>query len=236
MNREDVRKILFKLRTTENEQIVNYLAGQIDMMTDDAVKGILDKLGNNPGKVEQVLSEKIGQRQQRLLRGHEEHKPINKLYSYGIATKTAHLHLPVQLQDIKGAGITGKINTANLYLIDAIERIAKLKDSGDPKFKDVENIYMISPILVSRQLKFLEDLGFETESFDRKELADPEFVKTHPEAQFGLKIFPDAKNIGRAQISLDKVKSKEWQELKDNAKKVLESKGASLEDSDSDVR
>ena len=105
-----------------------------------------------------VLEEKINQMARREQMGHEPHKPINKLFSYGVSESTVHLHLPVMLQNIRGKGISGKINTANRYLIDALDRVVKMKDSGDPRFRNVDSIYMISPILVGRELEVLKGL------------------------------------------------------------------------------
>ena len=44
-----------------------------------------------------------------------------------------------------------------------------MRDSGDPRFRNVDSIYMISPILVGREMKFLEELDFETHSYKKKE-------------------------------------------------------------------
>ena len=44
--------------------------------------------------------------------------------------------------------------------MDAIEKIRKLKNDGYYKFKDTDTIYMLSPALISNELKILEDLYY----------------------------------------------------------------------------
>ena len=65
----------------------------------------------------------------------QEHTPINELFSYGLASNCVHLHLPTNLHSmIAERGISGTVDTVNLYLLDAIDKIKKLKDNGYDKF------------------------------------------------------------------------------------------------------
>ena len=227
MDRKIIEKILSDLRNETNGTAIDHLSSRIKGMSQEEIDLTVQRLGGTEEAIKNVLEEKINQLARREALGHEPHKPMNKLFSYGISQSTVHLHLPVQLANIKGKGITGKINTANRYLIDAMDRVLKMKDSGDPRFKNVDSIYMISPILMGKELEVLEGLDFETEFFDYRH---PDTIKEREEAGFGKRLFPDAKGVGRAKISLDKLRTEEWKEKRDSFVKLLEEKGAVLEE------
>lgn len=227
MDRKVIEKILSNLRNENNGIAVDHLISRISGMSQEEIDITVQRLGGTEEAVRQVLEEKVNQLARREAAGHEPHKPMNKLFSYGISQESVHLHLPVQLANIKGKGISGKINTANRYLIDAMDRVLKMKDSGDPRFRNVDSIYMISPILMGKELEVLRGLDFETDFFDYRH---PETITQKEEAGFGKRLFPDAKGVGRAKISLDKLRTKEWKEKRDGFVKLLEEKGAVLEE------
>lgn len=227
MDKKIIDKILSDLRNETNGSAIDMLVSRINGMSQEEIDLTVQKLGGTEEAIKNVLAEKVEQISRRNHMGHEPHKPINKLFSYGVSESTVHLHLPVMLQNIRGKGISGKINTANRYLIDALDRVVKMKDSGDPRFRNVDSIYMISPILVGRELEVLKGLDFETESFDCR---NPETIGDREEAGFGKRLFPDAKSVGRARISIDRLKSKDWQDKRKDFVQRLEEKGAVLEE------
>ena len=222
-----IEKILSELRNDINGVAIDHLTSRIKGMSQEELDMNVQKFGGTEESIKAVLKEKLEQLARREHRCHEPHKPINKLFAYGISESTVHLHMPVQLMQIKGKGISGKVNTTNRYLIDAMERIVKLKDSGDPRFKNVESFYMISPILLGKELDVLSELDFETEYYDYRK---PNTIENKEEAGFGKRLFPDVNGVGRAKISIEKIKSKEWQDKKDSFVEQLEAKGAILED------
>lgn len=226
MDRKVIDKILSDLRNETNGSAIDMLASRIKGMSQEEIDLTVKKLGGTEEAIKSVLADKVEQMSRRTRMGNEPHKPINKLFSYGVSETTVHLHLPVMLQNIRGKGISGKINTANRYLIDALDRVVKMKDSGDPRFKNVESVYMISPILLGRELEVLEGLDFETESYDFRH---PEMIENREEAGFGKRLFPDAKSVGRAKIFIDRLKSKDWQDKRKDFVERLEEKGAVLE-------
>jgi hypothetical protein len=78
------------------------------------------------------------------------------MISYGFAGKCVHLHLPVDLkEDLHTLGVRQTIDKVNLYLVDAIEKINRMKQSGTKHFKNKNSIYMISPALIPAELKLL---------------------------------------------------------------------------------
>ena len=156
----------------------------------------------------------------------QEHTPINELFSYGLASDCVHLHLPTNLHSmIAERGVSGTVDTVNLYLLDAIDKIKELKDNGYDKFQGKDRIYMISPILLGRELRFLEELDFETTTYKKQQLNSEDFLKDNPEAKLATQIFGKGKNVGRAQIKFDLISSNEWQEKKEEKLKEFASKG-----------
>jgi len=175
MKRREIKAILMSMRTSENDEIVNKLLGKIDMMDDISLQKAVEQVGGTEEAVRNFFEKKINERQNDNT---QEHTPINEMFSYGISGGCIHLHLPTDLhQMISQKGISGTIDTVNLYLLDAIDRIKNLKDEGYHKLQERDSIYMISPILLGRELKFLKGLDFETRIYTKKELSK-EFGKS----------------------------------------------------------
>lgn len=212
MDKSTIKSILMSLRTPDNQERVNYFLGQIDMLSEDKIQSELERIGDNEESVKDFFQKKLEERERHF---GQEHKPLNKMFTYGEAGKTIHLHMPIQLKGLMDKiGIRKTIDTVNLYLLDAIDKVAQKQENGTTDFKDKESIYMISPILVGRELAFLEDLGFSTKTFSKRDLKDDDFVRANPEARLATTIFGNLRNIGTAIIDIDKVKTQEWQERK----------------------
>ena len=226
MNKKDIKAILMSMRTRENDAMINKLLGKIDMMDDILLQNAVEQVGGTKGAVRAFLEKKILGKQRDKT---EKHIPINDMFFYGISENNIHLHLPVDLhQMISQKGISGTIDTINLYLLDAIDRLKALKDDGYYKFQGKNGIYMISPLLARRERKFLEDLDFSTRIYKKKELNNEEFLKENIEAKLATDVFGKGKQVGVASIKFDTISSKEWQEKKRQAVKNFESKGITL--------
>lgn len=218
LNKKDIKSILISMRTPQNENQINNLLGKIDLLPEETLQTMIAQIGDNEESIRNYLERKLNERDNN---GNEEHTPINNMFTYGISGSCIHLHMPVDLHEMMSKnGIKKTIDTVNLYLLDAIERIRKLQNDGFYKFNGKDSIYMISPILLGREIKFLEELDFETHSYRKKELQSEEFVAEHPEAQLAVHIFGKNSNVGTARIGLDVINTQAWQSKKD--KKVEE--------------
>ena len=58
MNKEEVKNILISIRTPENEKLVNYLLGEIDIMDEASIEQATAKLGNNKESVKDFFTKK----------------------------------------------------------------------------------------------------------------------------------------------------------------------------------
>ena len=128
-------------------------------------------------------------------------------------------------------GISGTMNTINLQLLDAIDKIKQLRDNGFYRFQGKDSIYMISPALIRREMKFLDSIDFQTQQYKKRELGDKKFVQEHPEARLAIDIFGKDKNVGTASIKFETIDSKEWQEKKKEKIQEFKNKGITLENS-----
>lgn len=223
MNKESVKMLLMSMRNAENEKIINKMLGGVDIMDEKTFQNAVEQVGGTEEAVRKFFENKIVERQNAHT---EEHIPINDMFSYGVLGKVIHLHLPVDLHGmIAQKGVSGTVDTVNLYLLDAIDRIKSLKDEGYYRFQGKDSIYMISPILLGRKLKFLEGLDFQTNTYRKKELGNEEFLKSNPEARLAKNIFGEKQNVGTAKIKFDTIDSSEWQKKKKNVVENFKNKG-----------
>lgn len=58
MNKENIKNILMSIRNPENEHIVNYLLGQVDMKDDKSISEIAESLGNDENNIRTFFIEK----------------------------------------------------------------------------------------------------------------------------------------------------------------------------------
>lgn len=218
------------MRTNENETQVNNLLGKIDCLPIEKLQSMIAQIGDDEENIRKYLEEKLIQTRNNR---QEKHIPINNMFEYGIAGSCIHLHMPVDLHKIMSKkGIRKTVDTVNLYLLDAIERIRKLQNDGFYKFNGKDCIYMISPILIGREMRFLEELDFETHSYKKKELQNEDFVTEHPEAQRAVHMFGRDSNVGTAKISFDIVNSEQWQVKRKQKVEQFMQQGIELNDDD----
>ena len=223
MNRKDIKSILISMRTPQNENQINNLLGKIDLLPEEKLQTMIAQIGDNEESIRKYLEGKLNERNNK---GQEQHTPINNMFTYGISGSCIHLHMPVDLHEMMSKkAIKKTVDTVNLYLLDAIERIRKLKNDGFYRFKDKDSIYMISPILRGREIEFLESLDFGTHSYKKKELQSEVFVAHNPEAQLAVYLFGRESNVGAAKIALDVINSQQWQTRRNQKIKELEMQG-----------
>ena len=227
MNKNDIKKILMSMRTPENENKVNNLLGKIDLLKEEELQKMLDKIGNNEESIKKYIQEKLKERHNIS----EEHTPINFMFTYGISKNSIHLHMPVKLDEmVSKKGRKDTFDTVNLYLLDAIEKIKKMQNDGFYKFEGKDSIYMISPILIGKEMKFLEELDFNTQLYSKSNLQNEDFVSKNPEAQLAIHIFGRNSNVGTAKIGLDVVNSDKWQSKRKDKVKEFEKQGIILDE------
>lgn len=227
MNKKQIKALLMEMRSVENGESVDYLLGIIDEMEEEKIQKIVIQLGNHPEKIRQFLARKIEEGNRKT----EEKYPINAMFTYGITGDCIHFHLPEDLHELlRQKGSFATMDQINLYLLDAIERIQNLRAQGDYRLQDKRSFYMISPILIRRELKFLESLDFQTRYYLRHQLQDETFREENPEAKFATKIFGTEKGVGTASLLWERTLTLEWQAKKEEKKQEFLKRGATLEE------
>ena len=228
MKKQEIKNILMSMRTQENDTLINNLLGKIDMMDEKSFQTALEKVGNNEEGVRKFFESKLSERHHNQS---EEKFPINDMFTYGISGNCIHLHLPGDLhQMLAKKGLSGTINTVNLQLLDAIDKIKQLRGNGFYRFQGKDSIYMISPILIGREMKFLDSMDFQTQLYRKKDLNDDKFIEEHTEARLATQIFGKDKNVGTASIKFKTISSKEWQEKKREKIQEFAKKGITLQE------
>lgn len=237
MNREYIVNILESMRTEENSTEIDELLKALKKLSDNDINARLKQIGDSEEAVRAFFQTQIESRKYRRTDHiHIEHTPVNKMFTYGITGNSIHLHMPHDLRPLLAKkGIRETVYMVNLYLLDAIDRLRTLKNNGLEKFKEIDQFYMISPILMGKEIKFLEDLDFETRTYKKHDLNNPEFLQTNSEALLGVSLFGSENNIGVASIGIDTVNSSEWQAKKQEIINRIAKKGVSLETDDIDI-
>lgn len=228
MNKQEIKNILMSMKTQENDALINNLLGKIDMIDEQSLQTALEKVGNNEEGVRKFFESKLSERHHNQS---EEKYPINDMFTYGISGNCIHLHLPGDLhQMLSEKGISATIDTVNLQLLDAIDKIKQLKDNEFYRFQRKDSIYMISPVLIGREMKFLDSMDFCTHSYRKKDLSNDEFIEEHPEARLATHIFGKDKNVGTALISFETISSQEWQDKRKQKIQEFAQKGITLQE------
>lgn len=225
MNKNDVKKLLFSIRTSENTAEVNNILGKIDMMTDEEIENKTKNFSKE--QLEQFFKSKIENRTNSYF------TKVNDFFEYGISGGCVHLHLPGDFHKMfEKLGKVKASATIAKNLIDAATKINNQRNSGDSRLANCTSLYMISPIFYSptfypkilrnkdvRDNKKIETpifkifklMGLETNTYTREELQNSEFVQNNKEAKLAAKNFGTNKDVGAAILSFEKFNSKKFQ-------------------------
>lgn len=237
MNKKEVKKILFSIRNSENEAIVNNLLGAIDMKSNEEIEGMLNKIliefNMEKGQEIEAIKQYIEIKKEKQNRRVFPFTKINDFFEYGINGGTVHFHLPgdfhsmfQKLGKVKASVAIGK------SLIDAANKINNQRKMGDQDLEKCSSMYMISPIFYSPTFypKILRDknvrdnikietpifkifklMGLETATYTREELQNDDFVKNNKEAQLAVKNFGADRDVGAAILTFEKFNSEKFQ-------------------------
>lgn len=236
MNKNDVKKLLFSIRTSENTAEVNNILGKIDMMTDEEIENKTKNFSKE--QIEQFFKSKIENR------NNSHFTKVNDFFEYGISGGCVHLHLPGDFHSMFEK--LGKVKASAAIaknLIDAATKINNQRNSGDSKLANCTSLYMISPIFYSptfypkilrnkdvRDNKKIETpifkifklMGLETNTYTREELQNSDFVQNNKEAKLAAKNFGTNKDVGAAILSFEKFNSKKFQTRLKKINSILE--------------
>ena len=153
------------------------------------------------------------------------------MFTYGVSGDCVHLHLPGKLEEtIKESGMLKTFYTVNLYLLDEKKKIGEKKQEGLETFEKCTKIYMISPILIKKELEFLKQLDFDVQ-LHKIGPEDNSSIAKLIRAIFGDRT--DKKGLiraGEATLSFEKIFTPEWQAKKNEMVEICKQKGICIEE------
>ena len=218
MEKNELKALLMKMRTPENEASVNYLLGLLDMMSNEELHTKLEKLNINKENIEQFLTEQIER-----VHIHQEQSEhfinVNKMFCYGRTGDTIHMHLiPKDLRDLKKT--LGDEAFYQFFKDQLEDFLARLQDifRNDSTIK---TLFAVSPIFFNPNISLAHKLlGFD------------EIIEVNPEntqdkmsieqKQYFLNMFnkkaDHKKRVYYTSISREKLLGKEYSQIPENEK------------------
>lgn len=139
---------------------------------------------------------------------------LNELVSYGITEMADTITLHLVPKDARNFLNHRGLQKAEYLLIDALEKIQVMLQE-DEKLESIKNIYAVSGIIKKPISTLFTNLGFDVKTMKTK------LAKDDPELQRFYEMFKDKNSIGRANLSKEKLLSKEWNYSKDERKTIL---------------
>lgn len=199
--------ILKSLIDEQNEEKINGYINRVESMNDNEWTTFI-----NERSVETI--EDLSKLIDKFMSNRQEakFKPLNDMISYGTSGNTLHIH--VIPQDVRDLLNKEGLKKAENYVIDALEKIKEMLGSKED-LSNIDGIYAVSGILRGPIIKIFENLNFDTKEMDIDDAKNDEELGVFYER------FKSNKKLGRAKISKNELVSKEWEELKDKRKKVL---------------
>lgn len=159
MKKNEIKGLLIRMRTIENEKSVNYLLGLLDMKSDEEIEALFTKQNINEKNVADFLVmkvEKIKTQQEES----EHFTNVNKMFCFGRTGNTMHMHLiPKDLRGLKAQlGDEAFYQYFKNQLEDFLSRMQDI-------FRDdnsVESLFAVSPIFFNSNISVAhEQLGFD---------------------------------------------------------------------------
>lgn len=190
-NKEKVEKIINIINSIPEEKFGDFLKEK-NISTMDDVKKEFNRI--NMPETQQKFDE------------------LNELVMFGKSNNTIHIHLIPK--DARFLFNREGLKKAELQLIDSIEKINEIVSSNE-EYKDVKQIYAVSGIIKPPISNMFKNLDFDVKIMKINE------AKNDKELGRFYELFKDKKNLGRAVISIEKLKTQEWNDKKNHRKEEL---------------
>ena len=159
MLKENVKKILMDMKTSDNESAVNHILRSIDKISEEDLILILKELNVTEENIEQVLRNRI-EKQIEQEKSSAKFTPVNQMFSYGRTGNTLHMHLiPKDLRALKNKlGDEAFYDFYREQLEDFLSKLQKifLEDIT------IQTLFAVSPIFFNQNITAVHEiLGFD---------------------------------------------------------------------------
>ena len=159
MKKDEIKSLLIEMRTSKNEESVNYLLGTLDMMSDEELCAKLNKLNINKENIKQFLNDRIEKTQIQKDKN-EQFVNVNKMFCYGRTGNTIHMHLiPKDLRNMKK---TLGDEAFYQFFQDQLEDFLSRMQDVFRNDNTIESLFAVSPIFFNSDIASVhENLGFD---------------------------------------------------------------------------
>lgn len=215
ISRQELLATLEELKTDKNYYEIQRYINSISSLDDDALVKKLEELGvTNKKQIKKFVKKDLKQAKNKDKK--QKFKELNELVSYGVNGRAIVIHLVPK--DIHSMLNSKGLKKGELALVDALEKIQRLIKE-DKRFKKIEQVYAVSGIITRPITRIFDNLDFDVKVLPKEETKkDEELSKFY----FLVEGKDEFKNLGRAQLSREKLFSPEWNELKAARKQGLE--------------
>ena len=159
MLKEDIKKLLMDMKTSDNELAVNHILRSIDKISEEDLILTLKELNVTEKNIEQVLRNRI-EKQIEQEKSSTEFTPVNQMFSYGRIGNTLHMHLiPKDLRALKKElGDEAFYDFYKEQLEDFLSKLQRifLEDIT------IQTLFAVSPIFFNKNITAVHEiLGFD---------------------------------------------------------------------------
>ena len=209
LSRTEIVEILNNMTTEKNKGRIEELLGKLERTSDEDLEKLLTE---RKVKSARDVKKMVKETKKKIRRIKGKFKNLNDIVSFGATDSTIHIHLiPKDAHDL----LTREgMKKAELALIDALEKI-KGKLGKEKKYKKIQQVYAVSPIMTGIVSRWFKDLGFDVKTLPMEQAKEDEELY-----KFAGR-FEGAKKLGRANLTKEQLMSEEWEERKETVKTKL---------------
>ena len=209
LSRTEIVEILTNMTTEENKGKIQDLLGKIEKISDEELAKILSERKIKSAKDVKKIVE--GEEKKPRMARHK-FENLNEIVSFGATDSTIHIHLIPE--DAHHMLTREGWTKAELALIDAMEKI-KGKLGKEKKYKKIQQVYAVSPIMTGIVSRWFKELGFDVKTLPMEQAKEDEELSKFTER------FEGAGKLGRANLTKEQLMSEEWEQRKEEVKVKL---------------
>lgn len=159
MLKENIKRILMNMKTSDNESPINHILKSIEKISEEDLKITLKELNITEKNIEQFLRNKI-EKQTEQEKSSAEFTPVNQMFSYGRTGNTLHMHLiPKDLRPLKKE--LGDEVFYDFYKEQLEDFLSKLQGIFLEDIT-IQTLFAVSPIFFNQNITAVhEALGFD---------------------------------------------------------------------------
>lgn len=218
MKKNEIKEILMKMKTRENEESVNYLLGLLDIKSDEEIETLLTKHNIKEGNIADFFAAKIEKLQTQQEQS-EHFTSVNKMFCYGRTGNTMHMHLIPK--DLRGLKTKLGDEAFYQYFKDQLEDFLSRMQDIFRNDSSVELLFAVSPIFFNPNISLVhEQLGFDKITEIDLENGDDQ-MSIEQKKKF-LNMFGGKKRVYYTSMSREKLLETEYGRISEGEKTIID--------------